>query len=378
MRNTNLFSEHTLMAQALRHLLLFVKDIHNKFIASKTFQDKKTLRFVKSNRKNVMNESGRYIAPKLRDMINSMIYYEWHTSCNLYGVRTTITVYKPHSYPNSNVYKILDLIAFIIYFCKTINPRYSSVLNITIILSPFNKVAGARELLTAFNVNSGFTSRRYQDEEATIIVYREEEVCKVLIHEMLHAFDIDCKATSNDYEENIVKTLARDNGININESFTDTYACLLNVIYSSLLLCKFVDKSVEEVFESLLMYEKRHILNIGSKVTAKLIRQKKENTHVTSYYTLKSLCWIRLEDFATYLKNHQYTIGSCKDFAEFLSGVLQSLHVNNDNVNKMLVDSWFLVDKSIQLQVTDSTLTKCMKIPQVNSIRMSSIDILMI
>jgi hypothetical protein len=95
---------------------------------------------------------------------------------------------------------------------KTMRNKFNSnkSIYIHIIPSPFKKTWNNLSELGIENVNSGYTeySSNYNN---TIFIYRKEESFKVLIHELIHALELDCHNTNsvtNDYTEAIVETYA--------------------------------------------------------------------------------------------------------------------------------------------------------------------------
>ena len=59
----------------------------------------------------------------------------------------------------------------------------------------------ANKILSAVNVNSGYTS--FYNDLREIVIYRKEEWFKVLIHELMHYYDYDIKTTINFMSEQL-------------------------------------------------------------------------------------------------------------------------------------------------------------------------------
>lgn len=146
--------------------------------------------------------------------------------------------------------------------------------------------------LTPLHVNSGYTTR-YIDK-SQIVVYRREEVIKVLTHEFIHAFGLD-KEVQDDgvfYKMfNVCKPIL------ISEAFTDTLACYINsVIYahitgSNLKYC--LDKETQFILSQankVLHYLGYHIDNSHTLVSR---AETCEHTNVIAYYILKAIMFER-------------------------------------------------------------------------------------
>lgn len=162
--------------------------------------------------------------------------------------------------------------------------------------------------LTSENVNSGVTINGHN-----IIVYRTEEMTKVLIHEMVHLYNNSQPKIYHTQENLINSYFALDttrNSVVMNESFTDAYACLLNIALYSI----FNKRPFKLVFEkerefimlqslNVLMYNNYTLASddtIGRLTSSKNV----EETHCISYYVLKAIVFNKIGSFFRYMKKH--------------------------------------------------------------------------
>jgi hypothetical protein len=157
-------------------------------------------------------------------------------------------------------------------------------------------------MFDAYHVNSGYTTRHEPQGTASVIIYRKEEVIKVLIHELLHSFSMDVKHYTSD--NRILKHMGfkfqakSTRGVRLNEALTDAYACVLNVCIASIVLEKDF-----KFFQRLMEKERKYICHRGIQVAEMLgiLREHTlvyvETTHVMSYYVIKALLFNHLEDF---------------------------------------------------------------------------------
>lgn len=320
------------------------------------------IKFKRNILNEVLTEDGRFISPKLKEMINRVNYISFKHTLNIKGVHIIIEIYKPTDYDinNINIRRILDVIGFIAYLCKLINVSFKDEVGIKIVLSPFKKVLSnqARQL-TAYNVNSGFTVRDYYQGTSNIVIFREEEIVKVLIHELLHSFDIDSKTVSEVYDMEFMRMFNKETRINLNESFTESFACLLNVCLASIYHSKKDKKILKETFFKFLEDERKYILSVGEKVGKYNKLNKREQTNITAYYVIKAINWMGIEDFAKYVVRNGYMIGKYRDYVEYLGLKL------NDHLKDI---------KNLDFTKSDHRTG----VENINnmSIRMSSIDIL--
>lgn len=343
----------------LQTILFFINSIHKRFINEYSSQ-LNNIHFQRNTLSMVLNENGRFISPKLKDIINNIEYLHCKTEFIIKGISLQIDIYKPHMYDISNkrVNRIIETIKFISYLCKTINAGFKDKIEIKLVLSPFKKEISNNVELTAYNVNSGFTIRDYYKGESKVVIFREEEIIKVLIHELLHSFDLDSKLLGERYDIQFSKLFKKETSINLNESFTESFACLLNVCLASIYVSKINDNDdlLKNTFMRLLSAERRYIILVGEKVGRYNMKNIREQTNITSYYVLKAINWLDIEAFAEYVIKHNYTIGTYRDYATYLG---ERLNYNKNKINEM---------KFVGERLDNNKNNK--------SIRMSSIDIL--
>ena len=187
--------------------------------------------------------------------------------------------------------------------------------------------------LTPFEINGGVTW--YGGVEANIIVFRKEEMIKVLTHEMIHAFNIDAKYIS-EYDEMFLNDYfsIHCKSVTINESFTDALAVLINTVVFSHL--KRGDFDME--FKKNLKTETAHMLKQArkilkfygyQKVNGKLIIDRPicEKTHTISYYVVKSIVYSNFRGFCKLLQKNNMCIDS-QAYIQFVRGKLETFVKN--------------------------------------------------
>lgn len=341
---------------SLLKCLFFVESIHKSYINE--YGANVNNIYYKRKQSIVLTENGRFISPKLKQMINSIEYDHLDTNFVIKDVHIKVDIYKPQLYDNENikVNNIIEAIKFISYFSKTVNQSFKDNVEIKVILSPFKKEISENNHLTSYNVNSGFTIRDYYKGESKIVIFREEEVIKVLIHELLHSFDLDSKSVRDRYDIRFSKLFEKETEINLNESFTESFACLLNVCLASIYISRKNKVSLSGVFRKVLDHERRYILSVGERVGRYNMTNRREQTNITSYYVLKAINWKKIEDFVDYVIKHNYTIGSYREYTLYLGAKI------NENIHE--IKEMRFAGESKESMKNDM------------SIRMSSIDIL--
>jgi hypothetical protein len=208
------------------------------------------------------------------------------------------------------IYKIKSNIRIFIYddmtdhyhlinICKWIfddNIYYNSriAFDIHIILSPFDKFIDFNKKespLSADNINTGaceFTSVT----KRTIVLYRQADLEKVLIHEIIHGMDIDHK--SIDHSHRLAVKLGSNNyKILINEGITE---CLAIYLYDYYLVKYMIYNRRIKHDEDLLIYNYFNLLMI-SDISINIINA----ANILKYYNITSIR--NLLDINTFQQN---------------------------------------------------------------------------
>lgn len=177
------------------------------------------------------------------------------------------------------------------------------------------KLPGTNESLTPYHINGGITMSG--GVSADVVVYRNEEIIKVLTHELVHAFGLDAKYTSPEQESFFNEYFGITcRSATINESFTDSLACYINTVVYSFLYNR---KNPTGEFKKRFAQERRHILSQACKVLSHngyykeggVLRNRHlvcEKTHVTSYYVLKAVVYTDVSAFERMLLENSLCI----------------------------------------------------------------------
>lgn len=183
--------------------------------------------------------------------------------------------------------------------------------------------------LTAFNVNSGFSS------PDMVVVYRREEMVKVLMHELIHFYDRDAKNKITPDQENFFNVLfkIKCKSVIINECFTDTLACLVNTYLYSIIegngdLSTFAKNLKKE--QAFIFQQAHKVLHLNKYFIEDNILKRHgdvcEQTNVTSYYILKALLFLDIDKFIDYLKINEYSLNNVNMFITLLHTQCKDIH----------------------------------------------------
>ena len=168
------------------------------------------------------------------------------------------------------------------------------------------------------NVNSGLSYNN------NIIIYRKEELLKVLLHEMIHILDIDVKYENNNHKKIILNKLCV-NSLLINESYVETWANILNIYLTLIENNKIV--SNEEYIENFIEEKKFSIsqcckiiiyfkLDLSNNNCTKKVYDK---TNILSYILLKTYNLIYINKFLKKYKGEDTIIVKKYKYLDYIN-----------------------------------------------------------
>lgn len=257
------------------------------------------------NVKNIFPEEGRYIAQGIVENIKAKLRHRKFMQISYLGIDIDLYV---TGTTEDEVKRYMKRIAYVVcvYF-KFIKDLYGLTLPKTLCLNVFltklkKKLPGKDQDLTPFHVNTGYT---YSD---IIVIYRKEELFKVLIHEMTHFLHLDSAHISDRVMTGLQQVLKINNDLHLFEAITDFWSCYVNVMLFACM--KFNGDDYNEYamgVKRLLQKEIRFIINQSIKVidhydrctqTSSVIVEK---THITAYYIVKATMFA---NFSKYIKDY--------------------------------------------------------------------------
>jgi len=320
-----------------------------------------------------------------------------HVKINFISYDRPISIFISHTQNTTPSNQFIQRCIQVIHTLSEFAPKYciQSPLNIYIYLTHAQKTINHHEEFTPISeqhANTAFTTSCETTTKKTpkeIILFRQEEVFKVLIHELFHALGMDF---SNNHSQTIQSAQlirhflsVKMNDIRLFETYTETWACILNTIcllvwenphktheiltkkiqkrfqneqkfslwqaskiihYNQIYYQNFIKKCLKPT--SCFLSPKRtqrqthHHNNTKTKSINKTQKQPnkreyKENTQVFCYFLLKAAVFQKIDIFVTQFpppfNQHQNNTeeNHAQDFAQFLLEAFQ----DTDFANKL-------------------------------------------
>lgn len=222
------------------------------------------------------------------------------------------------------------------------------------------KFPRTKKYLGPNEINTGLTIINF-NKNGNIILYRREEVLKVLIHELIHSNLIDEKLIFSPKNNYIDKFICVNNSIVINEAFTENFASLLNLFYIHIFL-KLPISKLNTMFNNEVKYsnfisnkllEYYNIENIDQiiKNNNKCKNIFNQKTNVFSYYILKNIILNNHIIFSKIWEKNSnfYKITNdlfINDLIDLLVNNFNSIHLFNKNIKNNNIN---VINNSLRL-----------------------------
>lgn len=220
-------------------------------------------------------------------------------------------------------------------FRKTL-PRIDVVLVMLCLPKKLNAinhdVSNTRKVVSHDNINTGYSSVR-RDSASTVsddvpytYVYRTEEMCKVLIHELLHMYGVHSfHAYPRSCDTKIVNRMGLDvkpgNSLNLFESYVEMCSLVINSAMYDDYFGSSCDALAKEVKNS---------ENLVNQMTT--YRPYREETNVYAYVFLKYDLLLKRDDVLSQTRGHDFVLN---DVATLMPFVQDHTH-HKENYNTKL------------------------------------------
>jgi hypothetical protein len=174
---------------------------------------------------------------------------------------------------------------------------------ITIILAllnkPRSKLPKENKHLSAEHINSGLTLT-YPQRPPIIFIYRQKEVCKVILHELLHAYHIHPFQYPKKFDEKLINkykiNLHEVETLNIFEAYVEFIAILINsFIY-------------EYKFKTTNALQKEILQQFHTVKQLQMYKPYSESTNIFAYVFLKTYLIMNMNDVLNKTKDDDYCI----------------------------------------------------------------------
>lgn len=268
------------------------------------------------NFRKIENIDNKFFHKSVLERINKYMRYDEIYLCKINNYEVKIH----YIYGNAASKDIKNFIIWnVLHILNGLNELKPLEYNLNIRLIDLNKKKKMSKILDSSNINSGLTIEYNNSNTKDIYVYRREEMIKVLIHELLHAYNFENFIRKSE-NKRLKELFKLDRNIYIGETYIDTIACYINLIIYSLIESKLyyiVDK--EELVKKNLIIERNHIFNQGHII----LEHYKNNDNIINddvnaieYYVLKAILWGKIKYIKSILKENNYIM--MNDFDEVI------------------------------------------------------------
>ena len=228
---------------------------------------------------------------------------------------TNIIIIK--SYSCKNILLRMKILILFIEYLKYKTNNINKKICIYLLLTTFKKYFPSDNIIIDVDhVNSGYTDINKQ----IIFIWRLEEFEKVLFHELIHLFNVDCRNNNIDLNFNI------DGPTNYYESITDFWGILYNLIYISIIIKKKIKILFEIEFafiqnQAITLYNYYNLNSISNNII-------KQNTAAFTYYILKY-------NLFNYIINNNKKINN-NILLKYINSINKSSQIINNNNNEYI------------------------------------------
>lgn len=196
------------------------------------------------------------------------------------------------------------------------------------------------KILGPNEVNGGAT---IMTDNPSIVMWRKEEILKVLIHELVHAFAYDHSREGD--EASLVKHYQQKYNVssqvlNIFEAYTEIWAELIHCYLLSdyILKHKKLKISKYELFNALVQIERKFSLEQGQKVLhlhqEEITKDMNKETNVLPYYVVVAEIYESLQNFLQFCLHYNTKFIHIKNLNEYFR-YLKKLHKLERKKHKM-------------------------------------------
>ena len=246
-------------------------------------------------------DTNDFIHETISNYINNNLKYHYNYAIvdNKNNININLNYYSddnkiPHSFFDNLIQRIL-----LLFNCFNIKNKNSDIFIYDV---PINKQLDSSDIFLPVHINSGY-SIPYTGK---IVIFRKEELYKVLIHELLHIFHFEINEPSNDCGIYCSLYSITSDVILVNEAVVELYAVIFNTILFTLKMYKKINiNKITEILNIELhfnLYQIAKILNhskfksfddfLCKNCNNNFIKQKK--TNIISYILIKTILLFNL------------------------------------------------------------------------------------
>jgi len=235
---------------------------------------------------------------------NHCYKFEFHVNAILFNIEMFFS-----KLPSENTLKsMIDKITMGIQLIHSYSKSSVERVDMCIIFTDLKKTLPGNSVnLDEEHVNSAFVTNC--STVKTLCIYRSEEWFKVMIHELIHAFNIDFSCHNQSQNDAYLHSLfpIKSSNFRLYEAYTELWAILIHSSFVSFFHTK-NKKDIDKMFETLVKFVMDEFTFSHYQFT-KIMDFSKikditdpnstyvENTHVLSYYIFKFFCFIQVNEF---------------------------------------------------------------------------------
>lgn len=267
----------------------------------------------------------RFIPENIYSQINDIPYFTTiqidNLIINLFGTQNNTFFRKQ--------IKFIKIISSINNYFSLISNNKNKII-ISIYFTPFKKNLDFNSIIKPININSGFTYTNFNDYK-NIIIFRQQEWKKVLIHELIHAYNID------NYK-NITAPFIYGKDM-IYESLTEFIAIIIHSqMISQLTKISFDEIILNEIKFNILQSRKiLYFWNIKKFVDFHNIKITTESSPF-SYFIFKTELLLNYNKYKNLLNNFQLPKIHLESFYDIFKFNINYSHFKDDNLRMTLYD----------------------------------------
>lgn len=324
-----MFTENSIL---LRDYFFPLIKIKNSIEIKNLFEYFETRKSYKIIEKNINHESKKMISIDTDGGAKSITQKSYLLEKTTYSFTINALNVTINIFSKKNEVKLVYKLSQILNFVYCLSNVYIKYLTIDIYLIDKKKnITSSLNILGQDEINSGYC---ILGKTPKIIIYRSEELIKVFIHELIHAFQYD------NYEDsdNIIKHYNKKynlicDHINTNEAYTELWANLINCY----LISKYGGRESYNLFLILIELEKEFSLFQAQKViyltntNGKIPINVNKETNVLSYFIIRCELFKELNLFLKFCKNNNTNYIKLKNENEFFSHLKKNQNVEKKN-----------------------------------------------
>lgn len=231
---------------------------------------------------------------------------------------------------NVFIHKLINLINFIVNIFNKIKKR--NIININLLNINSKKFINLKRKnqLISDNINSGYTQSDFiNPDNDFIVLYRLEEINKVLTHEMIHLYKLH---TSYKFSHQELYDIFKSSNkhFSIYESFTEVLATIIYTFYfthtNNLNFNKIMNLQLKFSFlQSAKILLNQNISNIYNMKHINIV----ENTNAISYYLFKNIILNNFNDFKDlFYSNKNILLDNKNKVIQYDNTIIDSYNIN--------------------------------------------------